>query len=237
MNTYQPKGDLIVFEGINGCGKSTVMQAAAQRLRNKIGDDKVIVLTNPSAGPIGVEARRFMAAQREVGFPPFFTQGERGETLAFATRMALLMIADRQLLQATIRVAVDAGKTVLCDRYSLSTLMYQCAMVGDVTLQTNFASWIVRAHEGVKTPDTTIIVDVPLDVARARLAARGERVDDLMMATIEPAVRAMYLDYARECRDGETHSLTGMTPEIINGNQAIDLVVDDAMEAISGIPF
>lgn len=237
MQTYKPKGDFIVFEGINGCGKSTVMQAAAERLRSKLGDDKVITLTNPSTGPIGMEARRFMAAQREIGFPSFFTRGERDETLVFATRMALLMVADRQLLQATITAAVDAGKTVLCDRYSLSTLMYQCAMVGDVTLQTNFASWIIRAHEGVRTPDTTIVVDASLHVARARLASRGEHVDDLMMATIEPAVRAMYLDYARGGGDSEIRSLVGMSTEIINGDKPLNVVVGEAMEAISGLPF
>lgn len=216
--------DFYVFEGINGSGKTTVLQAVAQRLRNRSGDGRVVTLCNPTPGPIGQEIRRFVAEQRDRGFPPFFSY----EAMRFAQRLAVLFAADRHQQQDEIAAALADGKIVLCDRYSLSTLVYQCAMVGEIHYEGEMAKLIAGMHTEVIAPRATLIIDVPVDVARARLAARGERNDDRMMASIEPAARAMYLDIE-----------SSMDPPIemgevfpINGCQSIEDVVEDIMSSL-----
>jgi dTMP kinase len=212
---------LYAFEGGNGVGKTTVINAVAQRLRNKLGDDKVVVLTNPSSGPIGQEARRFMAEFKQRGLPPFFSQ--RYETVHFARTLAMLFTADRQVIQPVIHEHIDADKTVLVDRYSLSTLIYQCAMIGDVHMDGDLARWIKEGHHGVLDADRTFILDAPMEVTRARLAARGERLDDRVMADIEPAVRQMY----REAEDFGFSEIGGVaTIHRINASRPIHEVVD-----------
>ncbi len=211
-----------VFEGINGSGKTTVLNAVAQRLRNKFGDDKVVTLTNPSSGPIGQEIRRFTAEQRERGFPMFFS--DRPETTLFATRLAVLFAADRHQQQDEIHAALKADKFVLLDRYTLSTLVYQCAMVGDIGFSSAVADMIRDMHDGLHRADRTYVFDVPVDVGRARLLARGERNDDRMMQAIEPAARAMYLNAGRrgDFFLGEA--------EVVDANRPIEEVVDDVYE-------
>jgi dTMP kinase len=216
--------NLYVFEGINGSGKTTVLQAVAERLRARRGDASVVTLCNPTSGPVGLEIRRFVAEQREKGFPIFFSKSE--ETMNFARRLAVLFAADRHQQQDEILAHIRAGKVVLCDRYSLSTLVYQCAMVGEVHFDGELAKLIRNLHEGLLTPRTTFIIDVPVDVARGRLLARGERNDDRMMALIEPAARSMYLDYERLADDGDGPIDVGCV-EAVDGDRPIEDVVDD----------
>lgn len=180
-----------VFEGINGAGKTTVMQKVAERLREKHGAEKIVTMANPTQGPVGVELRRFIVETKSKGLPHFFSKRE--ETVTFATHLALLFMADRAAMQAEIE-AVPEDKTILCDRYSLSTLVYQCAMVGDVHYQSPLASMICRAHETFFRPEVTIVFDLPVQAARFRRSAQGERVDDAMMAEIDPVAASMYRD-------------------------------------------
>lgn len=238
MKTYQPKGEFYVFEGGNGVGKSTVLAATAKRLRAKLGDDKVVTLCQPTSGPIGMELRRFLSERRIVGFPPFFTTGAKTE--AFAMRLASLFLADRHMLQDTIEEALSAGQTVLCDRYALSTLVYQCAMIGDIHLKGSLAQWIVNGHRGMRTPNETIVLDAPIELTRNRLNARGERrLDDTLMATIEPAAQQMYRDYVENNSDGDGghHSEIIGSTAIVDATGSLDSIVDEVCDLIAGIPF
>lgn len=227
-------GDFIVFEGINGSGKTTVIQRVAEILREQ--GTPVVTMCNPSSGPIGMELRRFVADQRERGFPMFFSRSP--PTLTFATKLAALFVGDRVMQQAEIHTALNEGKTVLCDRYSLSTLLYQCAMIGDVALRSDLAEMICSMHTGLIQPDDTIIFDCPVDVARQRLKGRGERVDDTMMASIEPAVRAMYADIHTLNYDGNmNHRLPMGATHQLDASKPLDAVVRVAVELASSIPF
>lgn len=214
----------VVAEGINGSGKTTVLQEVAKRLAQHLGEDRIVTLFNPTQGPIGMELRRFVTAQRERGFPRFFS--ENRATVGFATRLAALFAADRHMMQDTLNEALSAGKVVLCDRYSLSTLVYQCAMIGDVHFQSQLAKMIVQLHEGITVPDATLVFDVPSDVARARLAVRGEKNDDRMMAQIEPAARSMYLDTSSEL------ILSMGVKRVIDANRPLEDVVEETYNVL-----
>lgn len=180
--------NFIVFEGINGSGKTTALKAVAER-REREGL-KTLTLCNPSHGPVGMELRRLVAEQKQRGFPMFFSS----KAIDFATRLATLFTADRIAMQPVIEQALEEDRDVLCDRYSLSTLLYQCAMIGDLGLQSDLARAITTMHVGTIAPHITILFDLPVELARQRLQKRGALMDDIMTATIDPAVRAMYAD-------------------------------------------
>ncbi len=227
------KGDLYAFEGINGCGKTTVLHEVAKKLRERHGEGMVVTLCNPTQGPIGQEIRQFVHEQRVKGFPRFFSPNDA--TYAFATRLAVLFAADRLGQQPEIEYHINEGRTVLCDRYALSTLVYQCAMIGDVGLDTNFMRMVHAMHAGLIKPTDTLVFDVPVDVARTRLAVRGEQNDDRMMTSIEAAARSMYLDVKSTDPHGERNTiiadLTGSV-EHIDANRPLEAVVADALNEI-----
>lgn len=224
------------FEGINGSGKTTALAALAKRLRARHGESAVVTLFNPSKSPVGTELRRFFAEQRDAGLPPMFGQG--ADTMLFAKRCAMLFMADRHMMQPEIREHLRAGTIVLCDRYSLSTLVYQCAMVGDVAMQSSFAHWICMGHVGVAEPTRTFILDLPVDVSRRRLAERGERLDDRVMADIEPAVRAMYVDYDLASKQTGMPEITGaMHPYLVDANRDVEAIVDELEVVIEAPAF
>lgn len=225
---------LFVFEGINGSGKTTVIAAVAKRLRERDGEDSVVTLFNPTQGPVGMELRRFLSLRKEKGFPSFFTQA--AETVNFAHQMAVLFAADRIMQQEELVQARAAGKTVLLDRYALSTLVYQCAMIGDIHYQSRLARCIGEMHDGLVAPDTTIVFDLPPEAARARLSSRGERLDDRLMASIEPAARAMYRDIREvSVRRGDLVPLGEV--RVLNADRPIEDVIEEAVALVSEPAF
>ena len=224
-----------VFEGCNGSGKTTVMNAVAERLRKQCGEDKIVTITNPTKGPVGVEARRFISEAKSRGeVPRFFSSNH--ETMGFATRLALLFMADRIAAQYAISEAAAQDKIVLCDRYGLSTLIYQCAMVGDVSLSGDLASVVKTVHDtaGFHIPEITFVLDAPVSVLRARLRARGETMDDLMMTDVEPAVRSMYLDFAKRNRDGDGGYASAIASQVdvVNVDERVEVVAGDIARRI-----
>lgn len=193
----------IALEGINGCGKTTVAGLLAKKVTTRdripVRPENVVVMRNPTASPIGMEVRKYLRDFRDVGFPLFFSKDAED----FARHLAILFIADRLAMQRELDEHLSADKLVICDRYSVSTLVYQCAMVGDIAMRSSLAEMIMEAHKGLTAPDYTFVLDTPVETARARLALRGEDVDDLMTAPIEHAARAMYRNFERSNYDGD----------------------------------
>ena len=226
----------IALEGINGCGKTTVAALLAKKVATRdkcqVRPENVVLMRNPTASPIGMEVRKYLRDSRDVGFPMFFTK----DAETFARHLALLFIADRITMQAELDEHLSADKLVICDRYSVSTLVYQCAMIGDIAMRSSLADMIREAHKGMTAPDYTFILDTPVETARTRLADRGEEVDDLMTAPIEHAARAMYYTFDRSnighdgenvrLNCGEVRVLEEGTPDEVAGkiaNYAIDI--------------
>jgi dTMP kinase len=167
------RGRLIALEGIDGSGKST----HARLLAGALG---ALLTAEPGATPLGVRLRALVL---DPDLPPV---SERAE--------ALLMAADRaQHVAELVTPALDAGRWVVTDRFSGSTLAYQGYGRGlDLEELRGLVAWAAR---GV-TPDLTILLDVPLAVARRRVnldrADRLERLD----AGFHERVRAGYLALA-----------------------------------------
>ena len=103
-------GRLIVFEGLDGVGKSTQMQPLAQWLSAR--GKSVILTAEPGGTALGKQLEQLL---------------KHGSGEAYAGRAeALLFLAARaEHVEQVLRPAIDAGQWVLCDRFTLSTLAYQ----------------------------------------------------------------------------------------------------------------
>ena len=171
MGSSDMKGVFIVFEGIDGSGKSSTMDAAASELRAK-GD--VIKTAEPTDGEIG----RLI---RSSGFTP--------ET------EALLFTADRAQHTSEIRKWIGDGKIVLCDRYYASTLAYQSADPDGKGLDT---LWLEDMNSRVIIePDITLIFDIDPKIGLERIESRGHKSRFERLEYLKK-VRENYLRIARE---------------------------------------
>jgi len=114
-----------------------------------------------------------------------------------ATAEALLMVAARSdLVERVLRPALAAGRVVLCDRYTDSTLAYQGGGRGlDAAV---LADWN-RAATGGLLPDLTLLFDIPPGVGLARRAGASSALNriDLETEAFHSRVRARYLELAR----------------------------------------
>ena len=144
------RGRLLALEGIDGCGKSTQARALAAVLGAELTHE-------PGATPVGQSLRRILLDPDRPA-------------LALRTE-ALLMAADRAEHVATVvEPALAAGTWVVSDRYSGSTIAYQG--FGRGLPPDQLATLVAFAADGVAA-DLSILVDVDVDVAAARLAADG----------------------------------------------------------------
>ena len=162
-------GFFVSFEGIDGSGKSTQMAAAAAALRKAPGVTEVVMVREPGDTALGELARAFLLQHQVVS--PIDPWAE-----------ALVFIAARaQLLQEVVLPALRRGAVVLSDRFVDSTLAYQGGGRG---LPESVLRAIHRETCGDVWPDLTVLLDLPLEMARARRHAQ-ELPLDRMEATPE----------------------------------------------------
>jgi len=148
-------GKLIVFEGIDGMGKSSQLQLLAAVLRQRALP--IVTTREPTTdSPHGLLVREMLKSRAH--YRP------EEELAAF--------IADRrQHVEKVLRPQLAAGNHVLCDRYYLSTIAYQGARGID-------AEEIIAAHAFAPTPDLALLLDAEPGVGIARIHQRGDRPND-----------------------------------------------------------
>jgi len=168
----------ITFEGLDGSGKSTQLAEAAVWLARQGVD--LVVTQEPGGTPFGERLRELFLG----GDGP--SDGVVEALLVFASR--------RQNLLQLIEPALEAGRTVLCDRFTDSTLAYQGAGRG---LPAESLAALDRIATGGRKPDLTLLFDVDPETARSRRGV-GER-DRLDAETLafQERVRRGYLEMAR----------------------------------------
>lgn len=175
------KGRFITFEGGEGGGKSTQLKLLAAALR-KAGRE--VVTTREPGGSVGAEEIRRLLVEGEPG---------RWDAM---TEALLHTAARRDHLRSTIWPALDAGRWVLCDRYSDSTVAYQGYGHG---LGRELVETLQMAATGGFSPDLTIIFDLPPQVGLARAGGRGGGEDryERMDLSFHERLRDGFLDIAR----------------------------------------
>ncbi len=145
----------ITFEGGEGAGKSTQARRLAVALE---ACGISVCATREPGGSSGAEQIRALLVEGEPG---------RWDVLA----ETLLMFAARaDHLAETIRPALDAGRWVVCDRFTDSTYAYQGAGRGlDAQTIAALETAAVRSFR----PELTFILDVPVETGLSRAGARG----------------------------------------------------------------
>jgi dTMP kinase len=162
-------GRFIVIDGPDGAGKSTLAAALADKL-----------------GAAVLTREPFYEATRELLFPA---------ARASPSELAIAMAHDRhQHMRREVEPALAAGYTVICDRYVLSTLVYQHEALADFPDRDAILAFLTA---GAREPELTIVVDVPPLVARARQAGKNrDRFED--DAGLQQRVRQRYLGLAQQ---------------------------------------
>jgi dTMP kinase len=183
------RGKLVTLEGIDGAGKSSFLGTIERRLR--AAGCEVVVTREPGGTSVGESLRSLLLHTR----------------LEPLTEALLLFAARREHLHELIVPALDAGRWVLCDRFTDATFAYQGHGRGvDLDL---LAVLEQRVQEGVQ-PDLTVLFDLPVSVARARAAnARApDRFESEQDAFFE-RVRSGYL--ARAAADAARFRIVDAT--------------------------
>ncbi len=146
------KGVLIVFEGIDGSGKTTQARALVRRLKAR-GRDAVF-FREPTKGPWGREIRR---------------RAVRADSLTPEQELDLFIRDRKDNVERNLRPALERGKVIVLDRYYFSTMAYQGAKGID-------PARIRRLNErfAVK-PDLVIVLDVGAGEGLARIESRKVR--------------------------------------------------------------
>lgn len=170
----------ITFEGIEGTGKTTQIGHLAQRLRNQ--GRQVLVTREPGGCPIADAIRGILLDPASVGLVP------RAELLLYAAARA-------QHVEEVIRPALQAGQTVLCDRFADATLAYQghgrgldLALIGDLN----------RLAAGCLVPDLTVLLDLP----ETEGLRRAQRRNHLLALDHEDRFERESLEFHRRVRQG-----------------------------------
>jgi dTMP kinase len=155
---------LLVFEGPEGCGKTTQLRMLSEWIvaRHPVRDSSVpplvVAVREPGGTPLGDQIRRLL-------LDPGSDITPRAESLLF-------MASRAQLVEREIQPALDAGAIVLLDRFFLSTYAYQVAGRGLPHEEIVAAN---RLATGVLRPDLTILLSYPVAEGLARAAKRSGR--------------------------------------------------------------
>lgn len=171
-------GKFITFEGIDGAGKSTHLTWFAERLR--AGGRDVVVTREPGGTVLGERLRELLLH----------------EPMNLETETLLMFAARREHLDKLIVPSLREGRWVLSDRFTDATFAYQGGGRGlDLAKVAALEQWV---HPGLQ-PDLTILFDVPVAVAAARLTHASSAADRFERETtlFFERVRAVYEERAR----------------------------------------
>jgi dTMP kinase len=180
------RGRFITFEGIDGSGKTTQLRLLGERLRAE--GREVFETAEPGGTTVGQQIRRILLDSANQDLRP-------------TTELLLYFASRAQNVEQSILPALAAGKIVLCDRFTDSTLAYQgyARGLGAETVLT-----LDRiACQGL-VPDLTLLIDLDLDIGIARTRTRNAagatnetRLDE-ESAEFHRRVREAYLTIARQ---------------------------------------
>jgi dTMP kinase len=174
-------GCFISFEGPDGAGKSTVIQAIAEDLRQK-KQAKVLITREPGGSQIAEKIRQIILDVENSAMDDW-------------TEALLYAASRRQHLVEVVEPALAAGQIVLCDRYVDSSVAYQGG--GRQLGAQKVAQLNDFAIQG-KLPDLTIYLDLPVEIGLQRVQKLGQGFDRLEGQKLEfhQRVRQTYLDLA-----------------------------------------
>ncbi len=204
------KGKFIVFEGIDGSGKTTQLNLLAEDLRRR--GFTVLDTREPGGTRVGESIREILLN------PAYSEMVPRAEALLYAAARA-------QHVAQVILPALNKGEIVLCDRFLDSSLAYQGCGRG---IGVNLLKRINEPATDGLVPDLTIILDSGLENGMDRISQSGRDVDRIEREarTFHHKVRSGYLELA---------ALEPCRYRVINANGPVGQVYADVLIAVEGI--
>ncbi|TCT10079.1 dTMP kinase [Paralcaligenes ureilyticus] len=200
------RGCFITLEGLDGAGKSTHVRWLIDEIRRR--GISVIATREPGGTPLGEQLRQMVLS----------------EPMHLKTETLLMFAARCEHLQNVIEPALAAGRWVVCDRFTDASYAYQGGgrELGGAMIET-LEQWV---HPGLQ-PDRTWLFDVPLAVARERLAHTREldRFEQEGSAFFE-RTRQAYHERARQ-QPGRLH--------IVDSTRPIDVVRADLAQQLGAL--
>lgn len=173
MSRPNAPGWLVVVEGIDGAGKSTVLRRLAALCAER--GLPCVSSGEPTRGPWGMKLRQSMSEGR----------------LSLDEELDLFLKDRAEHVATLIRPALVEGKVLLLDRYYLSTAAYQGARGAD-------PAEILEANEKfAPQPDLVLLLDFDPDGGLARIRARGDAPNTFEEAEQLRAVRRIFLGLQR----------------------------------------
>lgn len=178
------KGKFIVFEGVDGSGKSTQIKKISKHLKTL--NQSVHTTFEPTKGPIGSLIRQMLSGKIETD----------------QRTIASLFAADRtdHLVNREngIRHKIDQGCTVLCDRYYFSSYAYHAQYID--------MEWVIHANSlntEILKPDLTIFIDVGPEICFERIKNSRSNFEMYEKIDVMENVRANYFKAFDKLKDKE----------------------------------
>lgn len=200
-------GRLIVLEGIDGSGKTTVARRLADALRE--AGHPVLETQEPTDSYVGTAVREALA---DPNHDP--------------VSEALLFAADHAGHVARLHRALEDGAVVVSDRYSTSWLVYQ-----SITLEPAFdeaadpRAWLEGIVDPFElAPDLVLVLDLPVEVALDRVDGRHRASEKFEQGTFLKRVRGRYLELAQE-RGWET----------VDANRPVEQTVEACLARVDAL--
>ena len=184
----------IVVEGNDGSGKTSLCKALAQWFQDQ--GFPVVVTREPGGTPFAEQMRQI--ALNDTHDP---------------LQQALVISAGRSDHVRFIK-SLPAGTVIVCDRYFFSTFAYQCTTDDMLNRWTN-----IQYQLDFPPPDLTLYLQLPYEVAKARIA--GRPVNEIQAVDFDNADAATYRDRAMRC----LNSIIEFCP---TGFMPLDADVDEA---------
>jgi len=208
-------GLFISFEGIDGAGKSTHIEAVAQAFEAQ--GRSVTRTREPGGTPLAETLRQWVL----------------NDPMDALTESLLVFAARRDHIQRVIAPALAQGMVVLCDRFTDATFAYQGAGRGfDLGVLHTLEQWVQSSGDQASAllqPQLTVWFDLPPAVAAARLA--GARVPDKFESQPLAFFEAVAGGYAARCeQDPERFAR-------IQADQSPEAVREDVMSALAAKGF
>ena len=202
-------GKFITFEGADGGGKSTQVQLAATWLRERGYE---VVTTREPGGTVLAEK------VRELVLDPALPLNTTSQTL-------LYLAARSEHVEKVIKPALNAGKIVLCDRFSDSTLVYQGLAVGNKYAELTELQRLCSFATGGLKPDLTLVLDGRPEVLAQRRKQRG----------VTDRYEEQGLDFQRRLRNGFL-TLAQVDParvKVLNAEGSVETVAQSVQKALA----
>lgn len=209
----------IVFDGGEGCGKSTQARKLLHYLQRE-HRLPVSLVRDPGTTDIGEKIRAIL-------LNPAHTD------MAMRCEMLLYMAARAQMMSQIIRPALEKGDAVLCDRFVSSTLAYQLG--GDGLKREEIAA-VGEVAIGGRWPDLTLIFDLPVEQSQARVRAKFVPLFENAVDLPDPSkdrIEQRPLEYHRQVRQNYLAQAREMPDRhaVIDASRPPDEVFGDVVKA------